>query len=117
MTDLTRTQRVIEELRSNGFRLAIDDFGAGHSSLGRLAELPCEILKIDRSFVRRLPEDPSAAAMITAMLELARGLDMQVVAEGIETQGQLEFLTERQCPLGQGFLFSRAVPSEEVPRL
>ncbi len=117
MTDPTRTQRVLGELRRHGFRLAIDDFGAGHSSLNRLAELPCEILKIDRSFVRRLPGDPSAAAMVTAMLELARGLGMQAVAEGIETQGQLDFLAERQCPLGQGFLFSRPVPSEEVPRL
>ena len=117
MTDPTRTQRVLGELRRKGFRLAIDDFGAGHSSLNRLAELPCEILKIDRSFVRRLPTDPSAAAMVTAMLELARGLGMQAVAEGIETQAQLEFLVERQCPLGQGFLFSRPVPGEEVTRL
>ena len=117
MTDPTRTQRVLGELRRQGFRVAIDDFGAGHSSLSRLAELPCEILKIDRSFVRRLPGDASAAAMVTAMLELARGLGMQAVAEGIETQAQLQFLVERQCPLGQGFLFSRPVPSEEVPRL
>ena len=71
MTDPTRTQRVLYELRRHGFSLAIDDFGAGHSSFSRLAELHCEILKIDRSFVARLPGDASSAAMVTAMLELA----------------------------------------------
>ncbi|MEJ7714182.1 MAG: EAL domain-containing protein [Thermoleophilaceae bacterium] len=117
MTDPVRTQRVLGELRRQGFRLAIDDFGAGHSSLARLSEFPCEILKIDRSFVARLPEDPTAAAMVTAMIELARGLGLQAVAEGIETEAQLEFLVERRCALGQGFLFSRPVPGEEIPRL
>ena len=117
MTDPVRAQRVLGELRESGFRLAIDDFGAGHSSLGRLSELPCEVIKIDRSFVRRLPDDPSAAAMVTAMIELARSLDLQAVAEGIETPAQLDFLLEKGCPLGQGFLFSRPVPDEEVPRL
>ncbi|MBA3509648.1 MAG: EAL domain-containing protein [Thermoleophilaceae bacterium] len=117
MTDPVRTQRVLGELRRQGFRLAIDDFGAGHSSLARLSEFPCEILKIDRSFVARLPEDPTAAAMVTAMIELARGLGLQAVAEGIETGAQLAFLVERRCALGQGFLFSRPVPGEEIPRL
>lgn len=123
ITERKRSQEQIEYLGEHDHLTGLpnsrlfDDFGAGHSSLGRLSELPCEILKIDRSFVRRLPEDPSAAAMVTAILELARGLDLQVVAEGIETQGQLEFLAERQCQLGQGFLFSRPVPGDEVPRL
>lgn len=117
MTDPVRTQRVLGELREQGFRLAIDDFGAGHSSLARLAEFPCEILKIDRSFVARLPDDPTAVAMVTAMIELARGLGLLAVAEGVETEAQLEFLVERRCPLGQGFLFSRPVPGEEIPRL
>jgi EAL domain-containing protein (putative c-di-GMP-specific phosphodiesterase class I) len=87
---------------------------AGHSSFSRLAELPAEVLKIDRSFVARLPDDPSAAAMVTAMLELAERLGMRAVAEGIETQSQLEFLAAHRCPLGQGYLFSRPVPAEEV---
>ena len=114
MTDPTRTQRVLYELRAHGFSLAIDDFGAGHSSFGRLAELPCEILKIDRSFIARLPGDASSAAMVTAMLELAERLGMRAIAEGIETPEQLEFLVERGCPLGQGFLFGRPVPAEDV---
>jgi len=114
MTDPTRTQRVLYELRAHGFSLAIDDFGAGHSSFSRLAELPCEILKIDRSFIARLPADASSAAMVTAMLELAERLGMRAIAEGIETPEQLEFLVERGCPLGQGFLFGRPVPAEDV---
>jgi EAL domain-containing protein (putative c-di-GMP-specific phosphodiesterase class I) len=95
----------------------MDDFGAGHSSLSRLSELPCEILKIDRSFVARLPDDPTATAMVTAMVELARGLGMRAVAEGIETEEQLEFLVDHGCPYGQGFLFSRPVAGSEIPAL
>lgn len=114
MTDPTRTQRVLYELRRHGFSLAIDDFGAGHSSFSRLADLPCEILKIDRSFVARLPGDASSAAMVTAMLELAERLGMRAIAEGIETPDQLEFLMERGCPLGQGFLFGRPAPAADL---
>ena len=114
MTDPTRTQRVLYELRRHGFSLAIDDFGAGHSSFSRLAELPCEILKIDRSFVARLPGDASSAAMVTAMLELAERLGMRAIAEGIETPDQLDFLMERGCPLGQGFLFGRPAPAADL---
>ena len=117
MTDPVRTRRVLTELKERGFRLAIDDFGAGHSSLGRLSELPCQMLKIDRSFVARLPDDPSAVAMVTAMIELARGLEMVAVAEGIETPDQLEFLVGRGCPMGQGFLFSRPLPASQIPAL
>jgi PAS domain S-box-containing protein/diguanylate cyclase (GGDEF)-like protein len=114
MTDPTRTERVLYELRRHGFGLAIDDFGAGHSSFSRLAELPCEVLKIDRSFVARLPGDASSAAMVTAMLELAERLGMRAIAEGIETAEQLDFLLARGCPLGQGFLFGRPVPPEQL---
>ena len=117
MTDPVRTERTLYALRRRGFRLAIDDFGTGHSSFGRLAELPCQMLKIDRSFVARLPDDPSAAAMVKAMLDLAQRLGMQAVAEGIETPEQLECLMANGCGLGQGFLFSRPVPPEDVPAL
>jgi len=117
MTDAVRSERVLYGLRRHGFRLAIDDFGTGHSSFGRLSELPCQVLKIDRTFVARLPDDARAASMVTAMLELADRLGMRAVAEGIETVEQLEFLTAHRCPLGQGFLFSRAVPGEQVSLL
>ena len=117
MTDPVRCGRILHQLREHGFKLAMDDFGAGHSSLSRLSELPCEVLKIDRSFVERLPEDPSATAMVAAMIELARGLGMRAVAEGIETEEQLGFLVDRGCPYGQGFLFSRPVAGSEIPAL
>jgi EAL domain-containing protein (putative c-di-GMP-specific phosphodiesterase class I) len=74
-------------------------------------------LKIDRTFVARLSDDARAAAMVTAMLELADPLGMRAVAEGIETVEQLEFLVAHGCPLGQGFLFSRAVPGEQAALL
>jgi EAL domain-containing protein (putative c-di-GMP-specific phosphodiesterase class I) len=117
MTDPVRCGRVLTQLKEHGFKIAMDDFGAGHSSLSRLSELPCEILKIDRSFVARLPDDPTATAMVTAMVELARGLGMRAVAEGIETEEQLEFLVDHGCPYGQGFLFSRPVAGSEIPAL
>ena len=117
MTDPVRTQRVLGDLKERGFHLAMDDFGAGHSSLIRLSQLPCETLKIDRSFISRLPDDPSAKAMVTAMIELARGLGMRALAEGIETEEQLEFLRERGCEVGQGFLFSKPVPPSEIVSL
>ncbi|MCA1697854.1 MAG: EAL domain-containing protein, partial [Actinobacteria bacterium] len=117
MTDPVRSERVLYELRRHGFTLAIDDFGTGHSSFGRLSELPCQVLKIDRMFVARLPDDAGPASMVTAMLELADRLGMRAVAEGIETVEQLEFLIARGCPLGQGFLFSRPVPAEQVALL
>ncbi len=90
---------------------------AGHSSFGRLSELPCQVLQIDRTFVARLPDDARAASMVTAMLELADRLGMRAVAEGIETVEQLEFLTAHGCPLGQGFLFGRPVPAQQVALL
>jgi len=117
MTDPVRTKAVLAELERHGFKLAIDDFGAGHSSLARLSQLPAQLLKIDRSFVARLEEDPGAAAMVTAMIELARNLGMRALAEGVETEAQLRFLVERGCPLAQGFLFARPVTPEELEAL
>jgi diguanylate cyclase (GGDEF)-like protein/PAS domain S-box-containing protein len=114
MTDPVRTQGVLRSLCEQGLLLAIDDFGVGHSSLARLSELPAQLLKIDRSFVARLPGDPKAVAMVTAMIELARSLGMEALAEGIENEDQLRFLAERNCPLGQGFLFSPPVTPEEL---
>ena len=114
MVQPARAARTLAMLREHGVRLAIDDFGTGHSSLGRLRELPVSTLKIDRSFVADLPDDRGAAAIVVAIIQLAHSLGVQPLAEGIETQEQLDFLLEHGCELGQGFLLGRPVPADEL---
>jgi diguanylate cyclase (GGDEF)-like protein/PAS domain S-box-containing protein len=114
MTDPDRTQRTLREFHEAGVRLAIDDFGTGYSSLSRLKHLPVDILKIDRSFIRDIPEDRDTANMVTAMVQLARGLDMVPLAEGIETEAQWRFLADHDCPMGQGYHFSKPVPPADI---
>jgi len=96
-----------------GVRLSVDDFGTGHSSLGRLRSLPVRELKIDRSFVTDLPEDPAAGAMVEAVIAMARALDREVVAEGVETPEQLAYLLSLGCHAVQGLLIGRPVPVED----
>jgi diguanylate cyclase (GGDEF)-like protein/PAS domain S-box-containing protein len=114
MMDPGRAQEILWELHRGGLRIAIDDFGTGYSSLSRLREMPVSVLKIDRSFVSHVDEDRQAASIVTAFVELSRGLGMTTLAEGIETEGELAFLKGLGCQLGQGFLFSRPVPPEEI---
>ena len=114
MLDPDRAQEILHELHAAGFSIAIDDFGTGYSSLSRLREMPVRVLKIDRSFVSGVHEDRQSASIVSAFLELANGLDMTTLAEGIETAEELAFLRERGCKLGQGFFFSRPVPPEEI---
>ncbi len=115
-TNLERTQKVLWELHRGGVRIAMDDFGTGYSSLNRLKHLPVDVLKIDRAFIRDLPEK-EAGSMVRAIVQLAGSLQMQPLAEGIETEEQWEFIVQQGCNLGQGFLFSRAVPAEEITAL
>jgi EAL domain-containing protein (putative c-di-GMP-specific phosphodiesterase class I) len=117
MADPDRTQRVLSELHAWGLTLAIDDFGTGYSSLARLKHLPVDILKIDRSFIHDVDRDGDSGRMVEAMIQLAHGLGMVPLAEGIETEGELTFLRGAGCTRGQGFLFSRPVPAEEIPAL
>jgi diguanylate cyclase (GGDEF)-like protein/PAS domain S-box-containing protein len=114
MTDPDRTIRILEELHSSGLRLAIDDFGTGYSSLARLKQMPVDILKIDRSFVKDVPGDRHVASMVKAIIQMALGLGMTPLAEGIETEEQWHFLADHGCSLGQGYFFSRPVPAEEI---
>ena len=108
---------VLRELHHLGLRLALDDFGAGYSSLSRLREMPMDTLKIDRAFLREVPENGEAAAIVTAILSLARALGRFVVAEGVETEAQRRFLEQQECPLIQGFLLARPMPVDEVEEL
>lgn len=102
----------LDALAALGVKLSIDDFGTGYSSLGYLKRFPIDTLKIDRSFVRGLPGDASDAAIVHAIVQLSRAMKMQVVAEGVETEAQREFLRLAGCDLFQGFLFS---PALDVP--
>jgi diguanylate cyclase (GGDEF)-like protein/PAS domain S-box-containing protein len=117
MADPDRTQRVLSELHAWGLTLAIDDFGTGYSSLARLKHLPVDILKIDRSFIHEVDRDDDSGRMVDAMVQLAHGLGMIPLAEGIETAEELAFLREVGCTLGQGFYFARPVPAVEIPAL
>ncbi|MEA2551029.1 MAG: hypothetical protein QOE25_798, partial [Actinomycetota bacterium] len=117
MADPERTQKILSELHAWGLTLAIDDFGTGYSSLARLKHLPVDILKIDRSFIRDVHLDRDLASMVRAMIQLAQGLGMTPLAEGIETAGELEFLRANGCRLAQGFLFARPVPADRIPEL
>jgi EAL domain-containing protein (putative c-di-GMP-specific phosphodiesterase class I) len=119
MEDLERTSPVLWDLQKLGLRLAMDDFGTGYSSLSRLKHLPFHTLKIDRSFIRDIPRDPSSCGMVTAIMQLAHSLGMQSLAEGIETRDQWRFLadnflTDAGYPQGQGFFFSRPVPASKI---
>jgi PAS domain S-box-containing protein/diguanylate cyclase (GGDEF)-like protein len=114
MEDFARALEVLDDLRDRGFVLAIDDFGTGHSSLGRLRELPVNVLKIDLSFTSLVPGDGATESIVAAIIQAAGGLGLQTLAEGIETTAQRDFMLERGCQLGQGYLFGRPQPASEV---
>jgi EAL domain-containing protein (putative c-di-GMP-specific phosphodiesterase class I) len=115
--DHADAEPIMRRLHELGLRLALDDFGSGYSSLSRVREMPMQTLKIDRAFLREVPENPEASAIVTAILSLARALGRDAVAEGVETAEQLRFLAEQQCPLLQGFLLGRPMPAAEVEAL
>jgi diguanylate cyclase (GGDEF)-like protein/PAS domain S-box-containing protein len=114
MNDPDKAQAILEDLHAGGLRIAIDDFGTGYSSLARIRDMPVDVLKIDRSFVSGVDVDPQNQSIVSAFIELARGLGMTTLAEGIETEGELAFVLERGCVMGQGFYFSKPVPPEEI---
>ena len=117
LSESRSVQRGLGQLRAHGLQVAIDDFGTGHSSLRRLSQPWVSVLKIDRSFVQDLPASRHASLLVTSMLQLAQTLGLQAVAEGIETDEQLRFLVDSGCRFGQGYLYSRPVPANEISRL
>ncbi len=117
MVDPDRTRQILLGLRDRGLRIALDDFGSGYSSLSRLRDLPVQVLKIDRSFVRDCHADLTKASMVRAIVALAEGLGMVPLAEGIETEDEWRFLITHGCTFGQGYFFSRPVPASEIPAL
>ena len=107
MQDIEQTITTLHQLRELGVKLSIDDFGTGYSSLNYLQRMPLTELKIDRSFIMNLPHDENAIAIVDSVLALSKSLHLTVVAEGVETSQQADFLTERQCHQLQGYLYSR----------
>jgi EAL domain-containing protein (putative c-di-GMP-specific phosphodiesterase class I) len=113
MQDVESTAAVLQDLKSMGVLLAIDDLGTGYSSLTYLRRFPIDSLKIDQSFVRDTTNDPDDAAIGSAVISMGRSLRQRVIAEGVETREQLAFLKTHSCDEGQGYYFGRPVGAEE----
>lgn len=108
---------ILRELKQMGVSIAIDDFGTGYSSLSYLREMPCDCVKIDRSFIDRIPEDDRQCSLTAAIIQMAKVMSFKVVAEGVETQEQLDFLTAQGCDLIQGFYLSAPLPRAQMEAL
>jgi diguanylate cyclase (GGDEF)-like protein len=117
MQDVDRAIETMKELRALGVRLSIDDFGTGYSSLSALKRFPVERLKIDRSFIRDLPDDEDDCAVASAIISLGQKLNLKVIAEGVETEAQIAFLRDNHCDELQGYHFSRPVAADAIPAL
>ena len=117
MHNLNATLPLLQSLKDLGVSISVDDFGTGYSSLSYLKRLPIDTLKIDRSFVRELETSSDNAAIVAAIIAMSKSLKLRVVAEGVETQGQMTRLFDQGCQLMQGFLFSPAVPGDDFPAL
>ena len=117
MQNPTRAIETLTALKGLGIRLAIDDFGTGYSSLANLKLFPIDTIKIDRSFVRNLPEDKDDQGIADAIIAMGKALSVTVIAEGVETKDQEEFLRTHLCDEFRGFYFSKAVPPDEIAAL
>ena len=116
MQNIETTVTALARLKTMGIRLAIDDFGTGYSSLSYLRRFPIDVLKIDQSFIRGLSNDNNDAALVSAIISLGRSLNLTIIAEGVETLEQLDFLKSHQCEEGQGYYFSKPVEPDAFAR-
>jgi EAL domain-containing protein (putative c-di-GMP-specific phosphodiesterase class I) len=117
MADAVRTQRLLSAFKKSGIKIALDDFGTGYSSLAYLKKFSLDKLKIDRAFIDGLPDDKDDKAITASILDVAKHLGLETIAEGVETQAQLSFLEEYGCDNVQGYYFSRPVPASEFELL
>ncbi|MBM0137766.1 EAL domain-containing protein [Pseudomonas cannabina] len=108
------TRQQLDSLKKLGLSLAMDDFGTGYSSFSYLKKFPIDVIKIDRSFIRDIPDDEDDMEITSAVIAMAHNLKLKVVAEGIETAAQLAFLRRHRCDVGQGYLFDKPIPGEEL---
>ena len=115
--DFSRAVAILRRLKALGVRIAMDDFGTGYSSLSYLQSFPFDKIKIDQAFIANLERNPQSAAIVRAVIGLARGLDLPVLAEGVETKDQLAFLAKESCDEIQGYLIGRPLPIEDYAAL
>lgn len=115
--DEAKVKDVLYKIKDMGLQLSVDDFGMGYTNFGRLAKLPVDRIKIDKSFVTHICESTADEAVVRAMVDISRTLGMKVVAEGVETQAQFEKLTQMGCDIIQGYLFGKPLAAADVPRL
>ena len=114
MENMEDALKQLNELKEVGCRFSIDDFGTGYSSLAQLKQLPVDSLKIDRSFVRDIEHDHHDRQIVEAIIAMAHSLGLEVIAEGVEDQYQLDFIDKAGCDLVQGYLFSKPIPYDEI---
>ena len=117
MDDLKGNIDKLRSVRERGLRVAIDDFGTGYSSLGYLSRLPIDALKVDRSFVMRMTDDPQDMTIVMMIISLAHALDLKVIAEGPETVHQAQLLRLLKCDQIQGYIVARPQPADSVAQL
>ena len=108
------TRQQLDDLKALGLSLAMDDFGTGYSSLSYLKKFPIDVIKIDRSFIKDIPDNQDDMEITSAVIAMAHKLKLKVVAEGIETTAQVAFLRRQHCDIGQGYLFDRPIPGREL---
>jgi len=115
--DMNKISGTLKTLKEKGIAVSVDDFGTGYSSLSRLKDMPIDCLKIDRSFVLGVDSRKNDQSIISAILSMAKGMDIRVIAEGIDNDRQLDFLIENGCTEAQGFLFSRPLSPEKIEEI
>jgi EAL domain-containing protein (putative c-di-GMP-specific phosphodiesterase class I) len=114
MQDLNTSQEQLRQLRALGVKIAIDDFGTGYSSLAYLRHFELDTLKIDRLFIANMLDSPRDAAVVSTIIDLGRNLGLEVIAEGVETQAQRDWLVQHQCAIMQGFLVAPGLSAEQA---
>jgi EAL domain-containing protein (putative c-di-GMP-specific phosphodiesterase class I) len=116
MDDLSGNIEKLRAAKQRGLAVAVDDFGTGYSSLGYLSRLPLDALKVDRSFIDGMAEDPQRLSIVTTIISLAHSLELKVVAEGVETAEQAQLLRLLRCDEMQGYLVAKPLPAEDVAK-
>ena len=114
MKDFEDVKLISKNLKKEKIRMALDDFGTGYSSLGVLGDMYIDMIKIDRVFIKNLPEDEKSAQIVRTMIQMARNLGSVIVAEGVEGLEQVEFLLENNCRYAQGYYFNRRIPPTQI---